>query len=119
MRATVAAKNFSHWLSGELERQGVSRRELARRLSAMRPEDGDRFTEAQRRNLRRILQGQKANQASRNAICDALGVPRDSAPSVDDEDEEEEQDLAAALQAIAREQNELNKKISRALRAIA
>lgn len=97
----------------------MSRRELARRLSAARPDNGEKHIDAQRRNLRRILQGQKANQATRNAICDALEVPRDSAPSVEDEADEEEQDLEATLQALARESLELNRRVSRVLKAAA
>jgi len=95
----VQSETFSAWLA---ERVGdgpgkISRRELGRRLAAKHPEDGgqQRLIDAQRRNVRRILAGQKATQATRDAICDALDLPRDSAPSVEDEDEET--DLVEAL----------------------
>lgn len=90
----MAGQTFSEWLH---ERVGdapgqVSRRELARRLAHKHPDDGQRVqrVEAQRRNLRKILAGQKAQQSTRDAICDALGVPRESAPSVKDEDAEDD-----------------------------
>ena len=90
----MPGQTFSGWLN---ERVGdgpgqVSRRELARRLAHNHPDDGQRvrLVEAQRRNLRKILAGQKAQQSTRDAICDALGVPRESAPSVKDEDAEED-----------------------------
>lgn len=90
----MAGQTFSEWLH---ERVGdapgqVSRRELARRLAHKHPDDGQRVqrVEAQRRNIRKILAGQKAQQSTRDAICDALGVPRESAPSAKDEEAEED-----------------------------
>lgn len=100
----MAGQTFSEWLN---QRVGdgpgqISRRELARRLARSRPDDGAneaRFVEAQRRNLRKILAGQKAQQSTRDAICDALGVPRESAPSVKDEDAEEDALLHELMRA--------------------
>jgi len=90
----MARQTFSAWLADRVGDQPgkVSRRELAKRLAANHPEDGrqQRLIDAQRRNVRRILAGQKATQTTRDAIVDALDLPRDSAPSVDDEDEETE-----------------------------
>lgn len=79
----MTTPEFSDWLRGTLERTGVSRRELARRLAAKYPQDGGQDAEeTQRRKVKRILSGQTRNptQETRDSICDALGVPRKSAP---------------------------------------
>lgn len=88
----VQRETFTAWLNARVgdDPGKVSRRELAKRLAATHPDDGrqQRLIDAQRRNVRRILNGQKATQATRDAICEALGDH--SAPSTDDEDEEAE-----------------------------
>lgn len=78
---------FRDWLEGEIGRQGVSRRELARRLAAQYPGSGDTEANSQRTTLKRILGGKtrRPSKPTRDAICDALGVSRD-APPVDDGD---------------------------------
>ena len=76
---------FREWLEGALERSGVSRRELARRLADDAPV-GD--PDSYRRNISRILRGQvKASQPTRDAIQKALDDH--TAPSVEDEDSDE------------------------------
>lgn len=101
----MPGQTFSEWL-GERVGDGpgqVSRRELSRRLAHKHPDDGNRVqrVEAQRRNLRKILSGQRALQSTRDAICDALGVPRDSAPSLKDEDSDADALLQELMQAAA------------------
>lgn len=99
-------ETFTGWLRERVgEEPGkVSRRELAKRLAAKHPDEGrhQKLIDAQRRNVRRILAGQKAIQATRDAICDALGEPRGSAPAASDEDEETEL-VEALLRRIAPE----------------
>lgn len=83
----VPVMDFADWLAGELERQNVSRRELGRRLAAQYPGAGGEDAEdSQQRKLRKIL-SRKASprQSTRDSICDALGVPRDSARAEGDE----------------------------------
>lgn len=85
----MGQQTFSEWL-GDRVGTGtgkLSKRELARRLAHQSDGTAERV-EAQRRNVRRILNGQRATQTTRNMICDALDVPRVEAPSVEDEDEE-------------------------------
>lgn len=90
----MPGQTFSEWLNDRVgDSPGrVSRSELARRLAHKHPDDGERLqrVESQRRNLHKILAGQKAQQSTRDAICDALGVPRESAPSAKDEEAEED-----------------------------
>lgn len=74
---------FKDWLEDALERHGVSRRELGRRLAGQHPGDGD--PESYRRNLGRILGGEVSpTQPTREAIQAALEDW--SAPSVSDEE---------------------------------
>lgn len=84
-----------------MERQGLSRREVARRMAEKHP-DGvtPQTTETYRRAIRRYLEvenPQKPTQQTRHAIADALGVDRGSLPT--EEDEEEDLQLALLLRA--------------------
>lgn len=87
---------FNEWLAGEMARRSVTKRELARRLAAKHPEGVTSKTlDNSRRAVRRYLKGEQNPLApTREAIADALGVDRDSVPSLD---EEEEEDLNLAL----------------------
>jgi transcriptional regulator with XRE-family HTH domain len=82
----VSPMTFGEWLGGELARLGVSRRELARRLAAQYPGGDDlEAQDSQRRTVRRILSGatKHPTRQTRDSICDALDVPRESAPDED------------------------------------
>lgn len=75
---------FAEWLEAELAKQGMSRRELARRLAAQYPGGDDLDAqESQRRTVKRILNGKthKPTKQTRDSICDALDVPRDAPPA--------------------------------------
>lgn len=111
----MAGKTFREWLGQEMERQGVSRRELARRLAEGQPGDPRDVAESQRRSVRRILNGEtNPTPRTRTSICKALGIDPSEAPSSDDE----EDSLAATLQAMAREHAEHGRKLRSALKAI-
>jgi hypothetical protein len=113
----VSGDKFRVWLSDRVgDGPGkVSRRELSRRLAAQDPTNGD--SEVYRRTVRRILDGSIGNPtpSTREAIEDAL--EDHSAPSAAD-DEEDELDMAAELLALARESFELNRRLSRVMRAV-
>lgn len=88
---------FRDWLGSEMERQGLSRREVARRMAEKHPSGvTPQTTETYRRAIRRYLDvenPQRPTAPTRNAIADALDVPRESVPT----DDEEEEDLQLAL----------------------
>lgn len=89
------ATAFQGWLTGELERQDVTRRELARRL-ASEHRDGltQKTFESSRRAIYKYLNGEiSPSEGTRVAIADALGVD----PSLVPTDEDEEEDLYVAL----------------------
>lgn len=99
---------FKDWLADVLVGTGVSRRELARRLAEKHPEGvTDKTLDSQRKTVRRILSGDSnPTQPTREAICDALGVPRDECPSADDE---------AADSQITRDEFSVWKRVNRKL----
>lgn len=109
----MAAATFKDWL-GERVGEGpgrVSRRELARRLAAA--PDGATDAESHRRSIRRFLDGAvNPTNATRKSIGAVLGD--DSYPMVEDEDEE---DMAATLQALVREQAAIGRRIRKVARA--
>jgi transcriptional regulator with XRE-family HTH domain len=111
---------FRTWLAGEMERQGLSRREVARRLAASHPQGvTPSTTETYRRAVRRYLDAedpQSPTAQTRTAFAVALEVDPAEVPSSDDDEEE---DLAAALQALAREQAEMSRRLNRVLKAAA
>lgn len=78
--------NFGNKLRSELDRQGISIRELGRRIDPSRPEIA-------RRNLSRWIAGTRPTKSSRVLVAHALGVD----PSHFDEDEDEEDDEMADL----------------------
>lgn len=114
MAAVPSSPRFKEWLAQAVAESGLSKREIARRMASkhlrgVTPETIDTF----RRTLNKIAAGDLTpTQPTRDSICEALG--RDDAPSVEDD---EEPDLEATLQALAREQAELSRKLSRALKA--
>jgi hypothetical protein len=98
---------FRTWLSGEMERQGVSRRELARRLSAGNPE---RFS-SYRRQVTRWLDPDSPvspRNETRQAIAVALGANADDVPS----EEDEESDLLAQLAPLTRSMRSLEERLA-------
>lgn len=78
---------FGEQLRGELGRQGLSIRQLSRRIDPSKPEHA-------RRALARWIAGTTPTAASRRAVAEALGVD----PAFFDDDEDEE--AATALRAI-------------------
>lgn len=85
-----------------MEKQGLSRREVARRMAENHPQGVTlQTTETYRRAVRRYLDPenpQRPTEGTRNAIADALGVDRSAVPT--EEDEEEDLQLALLLRAI-------------------
>jgi hypothetical protein len=106
---------FREWLSDAIERSGLSKREIARRMAARHPHGVSLDTiETGRRTLNKILAGDLTpTQPTRNTIASAL--ERDDAPS---EEDDEEDDPVAALHALALEHAELARKYRRALKAV-
>lgn len=98
----------------------MPRRELARRLATKHPEGVTPQTiETYRRAIYRYLdvtEPMLPNLQTRSAFAAALGVSPSEVPSSDDE--EGEPDLSATLQSLAREQAELSRKLTRALRSV-
>jgi len=90
---------FRDWLTGEMKRQEVTRRGLARRLAAQHPEGvTDATVETYRRSIYKYLhptRPTKPTNPTRAAFAEALGVSPDEVPST--EDEEEAEDLMAPL----------------------
>lgn len=88
---------FGRKLHVELERQGVSVRELARRMQPGNPE-------GMRRNIARWLSSEVTavvpSPASVNATAEALGVSPDA---LADEEDEDDQDVYAPLTRAVRE----------------
>lgn len=100
MRVTVAAREiqrtrFGEWLDGELRRQRLSRRKLAKRINPHDPEGA-------RRNIARwtadIADAVSPSDASKDALAAALGVKREDMP--DDEDEEDADVYAPLTRAV-------------------
>lgn len=108
---------FRDWLSEAITASGLSKREIARRMAARHPKGVNLETiETARRTVNKILAGDLTpTQPTRDSISGAL--ERDDAPAVSDEDEEDS-DLPSALQALVREQAELSRRLSRALKTV-
>lgn len=115
MAPVKQSPRFRDWLSDAVEQSGLSKREIARRMAVKHPRGVTYETiETGRRTLNKILSGGLTpTQPTRDLIATAL--ERDDAPSEDD-DEEDELD-AALLHALVRQQADLNRRISRALKA--
>jgi hypothetical protein len=115
----MAAHTFREWLNGEIDRQDIRRRELARRLATKHPEGVNAQTiETYRRAIYKYLDPTNPTVPTlptRTAFAIALGV--DPAEVPDSDDESEGRDLNATLQALAREQAELSRRLSRVLKA--
>lgn len=107
---------FRDWLAGEMDRQGLSRREVARRLAVQHPKGVTPDTvETYRRAIRRYLDPvdpQRPNPTTRLAFADALEADPADVPTAEDEAEDVE-DLAGLL----REQAMMTRRIERALKA--
>lgn len=102
-----------------MERQGLSRREVARRLAAQHPKGVTPDTvETYRRAVRRYLEvdPQVPTVQTQRAIAIAVGVSPDELP---DGDQDEEEDLAVTLQGLVREHREMSRRLERALKAAA
>lgn len=116
----MAARNFREWLNTEIDRQGLTRREVARRLASKHPEGVTPQTiETYRRAIYKYLDPANPTEPTmqtRSAFADALGVDPASVPSQDDDSED--RDLAAELQALAREHAEMSRRLSRVLRSV-
>lgn len=112
-------RTFRSWLRSELDSQKLPRRELARRLAAKHPSGVTQQTiETYRRAIYRYLDEtdpMQPNEQTRGAFADALGVDPSEVPS---EDEDEDFDAIAALQAMARDQAELQKRMRRLMRTV-
>lgn len=108
---------FREWLEGAIAESGLSKRAIARRMAAKHPQGVTLDTiETSRRTLNKILAGDLTpTQPTRDSIAEALGRS-DHPPALQDDDEEE--DLQATLQALAREQADLNRRLNRALKAV-
>lgn len=94
----MAGPTFRDWLTGEMRRQNVTRRGLARRLAAQHPEGvNEATTETYRRAVYKYLhpvRPTKPTNQTRAAFAVALGVSPDEVPSTEDE---EDDDLMAPL----------------------
>lgn len=95
----MAETTFKGWLTGEMRRQDVTRRGLARRLASQHPEGVNEATvETYRRAIYKYLHSAKPTKPTnptRAAFAVALGVSPDEVPS--SEDEEEAEDVMAPL----------------------
>lgn len=118
MGRPAAHSNFRSWLSAEIDRQGIARRELARRLASKHPAGLTPSTlETHRRAIYRYLDASDPmlpNEQTRRAFAEALGVDPSEVPM---DDEDDDLDLDATLQALAREQAELSQRLRRVLKA--
>lgn len=107
---------FRDWLAGEMDRQGLSRREVARRLALQHPKGVTVDTvETYRRAIRRYLDPvdpQRPNPTTRLAFADALEADPADVPTVDDEVED-----VVDLAELMREQAALSRRVRRALKA--
>lgn len=106
---------FKEWLERTLERQQVSRRELARRLATRHPGDYEEAVETHRRSVRRILAGRtRPSNKTREAIQDALGDH--TAPSVEDERQAADEERHDTAEALVRDPEFLDALLSLARR---
>lgn len=107
---------FRDWLAGEMDRQGLSRREVARRLAVHHPEGVTVNTvETFRRAIRRYLDPvdpQRPNPTTRLAFADALEADPADVPTAEDEAED-----VTDLAELVRQQAALNRRLKRALNA--
>ena len=112
-----SSPRFRNWLADAIPASGLSKREIARRMAAKHPSGVSLETiETGRRTLNKILSGDLTpTQPTRDAIADAL--ERTDAPASSDDDEEAET-VADTLQALAREQADLSRRMKRALKAV-
>lgn len=106
---------FRDWLAGEMQRQGLSRREVARRLAVHHPKGVTPDTvETFRRAVRRYLDPvdpQRPNPTTRLAFADALEADPADVPTAEDEAED-----VTDLADLMRQQAALNRQLKRALK---
>jgi transcriptional regulator with XRE-family HTH domain len=89
---------FGERLRGELTRQNISIRQLARQIDPKSPE-------VARRNLSRWIAGTRPTKGSRVLVAHALGVD----PShFDEDDEEEDSEMADLFRALL---NRIDRKV--------
>lgn len=115
--AAQTPRSFRFWLNEQLEANGISRREIARRLAAQHPGGvTHQNIETYRRAIYRYLDDTDPmlpNKQTRSAFAVALGCDPSEVPSPDDE--EPAPDLSATLQMLAREQADLSRRMNRLL----
>lgn len=110
---------FRDWLAREMETRQLSRREIARRLASQHPKGVTAdTTETYRRAIRRYLETdpQVPTEQTQKAIAVAIGVDPAELPAGEEDDDEE--DMAATLQMLVREQKELSRRLERALKGV-
>lgn len=89
---------FGDKVRGELDRQRISVRKLAKTLDPQRPE-------VARRNLARWIGGYNSpSRLNRIAVAEALGVPAEAFLEEDDEEADPLVDLMRALRRVVREE---------------
>lgn len=113
------SSHFRSWLSEAVQESGLPKREIARRMAAKHPRGVNTDTiETARRTLNKILAGDLTpTQPTRDWVADAL--ERDDAPSVaSEDDDDEESDVASVLLQIVRRQRDLDRDLSRVLKAV-
>jgi hypothetical protein len=112
-----ASPVFRDWLSNAISTSGLSKREIARRMAAKHPRGVTADTiETARRTLNKVLGGMTPTQPTRDLI--AAAIERDDAPSVEGDDDDEESDLATVLLRIVKDQDDLSRRLTRALKAV-
>jgi len=116
MASVRRSPNFQEWLAGAIPASGLPKREVARRMAARHPRGATYDTiETARRTLNKILAGTLTpTQPTRDLI--AVALDRDDAPGAGEDDGED--DSAGTLHALAREQADLSRRLSRALKAV-
>lgn len=116
----MGAATFREWLSDEIQRQEIPRRELARRLARKHPEGATPQTiETYRRAIYKYLDPSAPTvptTTTRAAFAEVLGVDPSEMPASDDEEDSE--DMAQMLTRLAREHAELSRQLTRALKAV-
>jgi transcriptional regulator with XRE-family HTH domain len=101
MATTPRSPLFRDWLADAIDRSGLSKREIARRMAAKHPQGVTFETiETGRRTINKILAGKSTpTQPTRDAIADAL--ERDDHPSESADDEEEDEPVPDLLMRAA------------------
>ena len=100
----MAAATFRDWLGGELQKQNLTRRALARKLAEKHPEGVNPSTvESARRQIYKYLDPAGPtipSESTRIAFADALGVKASEIPDDDEEDEPVSREAADLLDQL-------------------